>query len=445
MIHVFIGLEFVSNSMVIFFTLLIYCEFIKRNKKSLITKIIITSLAWGYIGMIFDDFSYVLFVIFFIFHHWYKEKSLKLAELVLNPLLFSLLSEMIMFILSGLIGKFVGIIVPNYINGIDYNNLILFFELLINFILMLILIVLIRKNLVWLNDLQFKIKKLKLESQLFWMIFSLFASFELILFVGDYEEVTAFIRGTILVAFISFFSFMLWQMMNLIRIFSEREKMLNESEQNKQLGEYLKSIQEQYDDLRKFKHDFKNIILSMSMNSKEKTEKNYEKLYKELSNQKELDSELGGKIISEYKLIKNGPLRGLIVQKFLSAKARGIKLNVEIMEDINVDEDILGIIRILGILVDNAIEETVKCSTNTVNMAFIKNEDSLEISIENPTSDPIDLVNIFKLGYSTKGMNRGTGLYNVKKLVNSNSKLYLDSEIINKKLRMTLIVLEGRV
>ncbi len=167
MIHVFIGLEFVSNSMVIFFTLLIYCEFIKRNKKSLITKIIITSLAWGYIGMIFDDFSYVLFVIFFIFHHWYKEKSLKLAELVLNPLLFSLLSEMIMFILSGLIGKFVGIIVPNYINGIDYNNLILFFELLINFILMLILIVLIRKNLVWLNDLQFKIKKLKLESNCF--------------------------------------------------------------------------------------------------------------------------------------------------------------------------------------------------------------------------------------------------------------------------------------
>lgn len=437
-------LEYASDSIVMFFTLLIHHQLLKSREKISIIGIIANSLIWGGMGMIFDDFSFLLFVLFFCFYYWIKEGKTKDAKVYLNCLLFSLSLEMIMFMLGGLFGELVGIFFPKHGNGLSYNNWMLCFDIFVNLILILAVVIMINEKSVWINDLQYRIKKLDLNNQIFWMLFSVYFSFEMILIVSAFEEVTAFIRGTITVTFISFLIFMIWQMINLIKVFSEREKMSNESEQNRQLGEYLKSIQEQYDDLRKFKHDFKNIVLSMNVGSNDKAGRNYDELYKELSSQKELDSELGGKLISEYKLISNGPLRGLIIQKFLNAKARGIKLNIEVMENIDVEENVLDIIRVLGIFIDNAVEETVKCATKTVNLAFIKNDDSLEVSVENPISRPVNLVDIFKQGYSTKGSGRGTGLYNVKRMIDNNSKLYLDSEVVGERLRMTLIVMEGR-
>lgn len=238
---------------------------------------------------------------------------------------------------------------------------------------------------------------------------------------------------------------MCWQMVNLFKAFSTNQKIANELEQNKQMNEYLKNIQEQYDDLRRFKHDFKNIVLSMSVGSAEKTGRDYEELYQELTQQKEFTTDLDGKIVSEYKKISNEPLRGLIIQKFFKAKSSGIKLNVEIIDNyIQIDNDVLNIVRIIGILLDNAIEETANGSNKNVDLAFVKNDDILEVSVENPLSHEINVKDIFKKGYSTKGAGHGTGLANVSELIDRDSNLYLDTEIVGNELRITLIILKGR-
>jgi two-component system sensor histidine kinase AgrC len=295
------------------------------------------------------------------------------------------------------------------------------------------------------KEIKKEVDDLSLNSQLFLLVLFIFVTFISILFIGDIEGITSTISGVIAISYISFLGFATYQMLNMINVYSAHQKLANELEQNRQLNEYLKNIQEQYDDLRRFKHDFKNIILSMSVDSSENASKDYEELYRELTQQREFTNDLDGKIISEYKKITNDPLRGLVIQKFFKAKSNGIKLNVEITDNyIQIDDGVLNVVRIVGILLDNAIEETSNGLNKNIDLAFVKNDDVLEISVENPLNHGINIKTIFKKGYSTKGENHGIGLANVSELVDKDNNLYLDTEIIDDKLRITLIILKGR-
>ncbi len=444
MMYISFPLECILDSLVIFFILILYSSFGLKFKNINYFKIIINSVFWGFMGIIFDDFSYVLFLSCFIIYEFIKNKDWLQSADFINPFIFSVLLEVIIYISSGFIGRAVRYSFFRNYHGTVGNNLISVFSLIINAIIVGTIIIVLKENSLKITEIQNKISSLKLENQIFWMLLSLFISFELILFIGDFEGITIFIQGTLLVMYTSFLFLMIWQMINLIRVFSARQKMGDERKQNEQLSEYLENIQEQYDDLRKFKHDFKNIVLSMNVRSNEDVDDSYEKLYKELSQQKEFNSDLEGKIISEYKLINNEPLKGLIIQKFFKAKSNQVKLNVEIFESVNITDDVLDIIRIVGILLDNAIEETIKCQDKNISLAFIKNDNNLEISIENPLSHSIDIRKIFEEGYSTKGTGRGTGLANVSNIVDGKSNLYLDTEIVKNHFRITLIILEGR-
>lgn len=181
----------------------------------------------------------------------------------------------------------------------------------------------------------------------------------------------------------------------------------------------------------------------MNIDSSSKFDSSYENLYKELLKQKEFISDLDGRIISDYRKLVNAPLRGLVIQKFFKAKSKGINLNIEILDNtVDIEENILDVIRIIGILIDNSIEETINSEVKVINLAFIKNEDTVEICIENPINHSVNIKNIFKKGYSTKGEGHGIGLTNVNELVENNPNFYLDTEIREQKLRITLIIAE---
>ncbi|KRN99408.1 histidine protein kinase plnb [Companilactobacillus kimchiensis] len=395
-------------------------------------------------GMLVYDFSYLFLLFYLIVFEMIKQRTIKFEKNELNPLMLMLILELIIFIFSGLIGKMLEYFFTKGILGMHYNNLMLILSLIINGLIVAILINIIKIKKNKIKNITSKVKSLNLGNRIFWMLFSLFLSFEIILFVSDIEGVTSFIKGTILVIFVSLLFFMIWQMADLIQSFANKQKMIDTFQQNKQLNDYLKSVQEQYDDLRKFKHDFKNIVLSMHMEPNDLVSKNYEQLYRELTQQKEFTSDLDGKIIVEYKKIVNEPLRGLVIQEFFKAKSSGINLNVEIADNyIQLDDDILNVVRIVGILLDNAIEETTVGVKKNIDLAFIKNDDVLEISIENPLNHSVDVRDIFKQGYSTKGNGHGTGLANVSELIDKDSNLYLDTEIISNKLRITLMILKG--
>lgn len=445
MVNVSIPIDFFNDCFVIFFTFLLYRRLNNEFTFKYLKNDVMPSIIGGVFCLLFDDIGYFIFIIFFITYSKSKFRKIKILNEKSDLLLLSLIIEVAVFQLCAYLSmKLIsGVEVTRHLN-LSKGDLMLVSSEFVNLIIIILILIVITKKESIITSTVVKIKTLKMERQIFYMLFSIFFAFEVILFIGNIERITAAIGGTILIVFLFIVFFMGWQMLNMIKIFSIRQKMANEAEQNKQLNEYLESVQAQYNELRRFKHDFKNIVLSMNVGSTEKTSKNYDELYQELIQQKEFTSDLDGKIISEYKRIANEPLRGLVIQKFFKAKSNGVKLNVEITDNyIQLDNDILNVVRIVGILLDNAIEETITGTNKNIDLAFIKNDDVIEISIENPLNHSVDVRDIFKQGYSTKGNGHGTGLANVSGLIDKDSNLYLDTEIINDKLRITLMILKG--
>lgn len=81
---------------------------------------------------------------------------------------------------------------------------------------------------------------------------------------------------------------------------------------------------------------------------------------------------------------------------------------------------LFDVIQILGVLIDNAIEEILKEQYDSKKIRIeIEQKDNVTIKVSNICKNITmnEMSNFFKKGYSTKGQDRGIGLYSVKELV----------------------------
>lgn len=124
----------------------------------------------------------------------------------------------------------------------------------------------------------------------------------------------------------------------------------------------------------------------------------------------------------KYKIVAS-----LIYSKMKSAEEKGIDITCKI-DNVNVEYPMeeWELMDVIGILVDNAIEavesyeitkeiEILFYETNCVKHIVVKNSfDYLEID---------EINNFFTKSYSTKGIKRGFGLYNLNKILNKNKDI----------------------
>ena len=78
---------------------------------------------------------------------------------------------------------------------------------------------------------------------------------------------------------------------------------------------------------------------------------------------------------------------------------------------------IIELSKFLGILLDNAIEESLESKEKIVYLWLGKSEDSVTIIIGNSFKSKPDLYKVSQQGYSTKGEGRGMGLSYIRKTI----------------------------
>ena len=206
----------------------------------------------------------------------------------------------------------------------------------------------------------------------------------------------------------------------IFKVFANRQRIRREKEQYENLKEYTTQIETMYQSIRAFKHDYVNILTSIAG-------------YLEAEKYEELNTYFNDNILKEsrkltqddFKLnmlsnIKEPGLKGLISSKLIYAHEIGIKVVIDILDE--VEEfyiNIFDLNRIMGIFLDNAIEAANECKENKeIRFNVIKEEKAVVITLMNTFEvDEVDINNIEKNGYSTKGENRGLGLYNVKEIL----------------------------
>lgn len=288
-----------------------------------------------------------------------------------------------------------------------------------------------------------KIKELNLSKSLFELILIFYVAIESIMLISLNENITATIQLTLITSFIVMLLMMLWQMVFFIRSYMKNQEASYQAKQNTQLNEYLKSVEQQYLELRRFKHDYKNVMLALQDSISNGSSSEQLPYFKELIAQSAIDTSLDSGKIAKIQHVGNETLRGLIVQKFFDAQTKGIELSLELdQSEFIIKHNLVDVVRIVGNLLDNAIDAAKSTPDKQVTCAFNTLHETKEISVRNSTNKKLDVNKMFELGASTKGSQRGFGLSNVQQLVDKQKNFFLDVDSKNDRVIITLTILE---
>ena len=206
---------------------------------------------------------------------------------------------------------------------------------------------------------------------------------------------------------------------------------------------YSRHIEELYKEVRSFRHDYTNLLTSLRLGIEEEDMEQIKEVYDSVlkdSSQKLQDNKYDlGRLVN----IRDRALKSLLAGKFLKAREKDIVFNVEVPEEIQVESmSLLDFLTIVSILCDNAIEASAEASKPHVSIAFIKNGAQETFIIENSIKEEgIDISEIFSFGASSKGEERGVGLYTVMKLVETYPNTSLNTTCQNQVFRQVLTVI----
>ena len=205
---------------------------------------------------------------------------------------------------------------------------------------------------------------------------------------------------------------------------------------------YSRHIEELYKEVRSFRHDYTNLLTSLRLGIEEEDMEQIKEVYDSVlkdSSEKLQDNKYDlGRLVN----IRDRALKSLLAGKFLKARDKKIVFNVEVPEEIQVEGmSLLDFLTIVSILCDNAIEASAEASQPHVSIAFLKNGEQETFIIENSIKEEgIDISEIFSFGASSKGEERGVGLYTVMKIVESHPNTSLNTTCQNQVFRQVLTV-----
>ena len=251
------------------------------------------------------------------------------------------------------------------------------------------------------------------------------------------------VRQLILVFYLLFF---MGVIKNLDTYLKEKlQKKLNQEQtlRYRDMERYSLHIEELYKEVRSFRHDYTNLLTSLRLGIEEEDMEQIKEVYDSVlkdSSQKLQDNKYDlGRLVN----IRDKALKSLLAGKFLKAREKDIVLNVEVPEEIQVEGmSLLDFLTIVSILCDNAIEASAEATQPHVSIAFLKNGAQETFIIENSIKEEvIDLSEIFSFGASSKGEERGVGLYTVIKIVESHPNTSLNTTCQNQVFRQVLTVI----
>ena len=350
----------------------------------------------------------------------------------------SIIAQFIPFIITALIEPFIAKIYlicfgTNYSEAMFTPIYRAFIMLLVYFIMFVIYIICKNFSLTIksLNSLD-KSSKLLLFINSFLGILAISMQYYLVNFYSDNLPllITIFSLFTLLIYFIiSFYSLTRTTKLELTKQDLEETKLYN------------KTLTILHDNMRCFKHDFNNILQAIGgyiqINDMEGLKKYYKQILKDCEKVNNL-------YVLSPDVINNPAIYSILASKYYSADAKGITISLDVFLDLNdLKMQVYEFTRILGILLDNAIEASSECEEKIINIT-IRNEENkhrqvLIISNTYPNKD-VDTEKIYEKAYTTKPNNTGLGLWEVRKILSKNNNLNLfttkNSEFFTQQLEI---------
>ena len=190
--------------------------------------------------------------------------------------------------------------------------------------------------------------------------------------------------------------------------------------------EYNNTLRILHDNVRSFKHDFDNIVTTIGGYVKTNDMEGLKKYYVELEDDCQRVNNL---YILNPDIVNNDGIYNLLTKKYYEADSKNIKVNITFLLDLStLRMKIYEFARILGILLDNAIEAAEECDEKIINIIFRNDEKNSRqlIIIENTYSNKdVDTDKIFEKGVTEKEKHTGLGLWEIRKILSKNNNVNL--------------------
>lgn len=252
------------------------------------------------------------------------------------------------------------------------------------------------------------------------------------------------IRTTMFYIFIDFAALLVFVLLFLAVSRAELKSKIaqREEESKRNLLEYTSQIENMYEELRSFKHDYSNMLLTMSgfidSGDIEGLRSYYQKSI--LPTNEKINK--GNYHLHKLSRIQDPAIKGMLSAKFINAINQGVDFFVDIMEDIpDISMKVLDLTRVLGIYIDNAVEAALETKDKEVKFNVVRDSNAVVIVIANSyINKGISIKDAEKYAVSTKGEGRGIGLSNVVKILSEYPNVNKITEMKDKYFVQTLVI-----
>ncbi|CAJ2235021.1 hypothetical protein CPBBRM18_IMEEAPEM_01812 [Companilactobacillus paralimentarius] len=429
-----------SNSLLIYLSIFLLIPNL-RTKKNIILSFTL-SLIFTFIDLYFSNAS--IFLIAFTYWLFFRKTKQKTNPLIKIILL--LLSFLLSTITQGIASYFVIQVFKLDFSTYSYSSLLATVLLiLINYTLTIVIIIVIKYLLKLKSIVNIIYNKTVVKIILLSIIVITFSYLSLILVSKHEFNQLTYLKTTLLVSLVSAIFITIGSIMLVIG-YTKEMKSKYENRHLKERNLYIKELERKNTELRRFKHDYKNLLtsLSVSLRSESSDNDSIQRLLDYADSNVDMTSTIENANLYH---LNDDLVRGIIVTKMVAAKNKHIETNFEVDKNISIPKRLsVEITRILGILFDNAIEASSLTNHPKMTFALVSFDNYLEFVIENKVTpnEDINLNQISKTGYTSKKGHSGLGLSTVNEIIHANSNLLLQTKVKNNYFSTILTVLEDK-
>jgi len=278
------------------------------------------------------------------------------------------------------------------------------------------------------------------------MIVTLFVVY-LTMFLQTSNDEFQLVKINLLVQ-LSYFVSMIILFTLLLNYFKKRNSIRQKEIEFEQFLYYMKELEQVNQDMHKFRHDYVNILLTMRGFLDDNNMTGLKSYFHDHIIKVEQQTLHHNLMFIQLKNIKISELKGLIATKLIAAEKSKVLVNVEVPDEITeINMDIIDLARIIGILLDNAIEGSEDIQLAKINVAILLTIDGdVVIVIENRTNlTDINISRLFDENVSTKGSQRGLGLSTVRSIISNYPNTVINTSIDNEWFIQEVVVETRRV
>lgn len=207
---------------------------------------------------------------------------------------------------------------------------------------------------------------------------------------------------------------------------------------------YINKLESIHQELRSVQHDYKNILFGLYAQA---SEGNVEAVRKYIETKLlKVDETVRENLrqMNQLAYIEIPELKGLILTKMLEAERDRVFFRLEAIAPVNrVFMEMEDVLRCLGILLDNAIEEARTQKGGTVSLLLLQEDLMLTVVVKNSFQVKPELGRIWQDGYSTKGLGRGIGLSNYRNIIHKYPNVTQETKIEGHHFVQVLTMMEN--